>query len=83
MLRIASSSLPAESKERSPFWRRLAEVCKALRQTARLMCGVPDYEGYVAHLRGHHPDRLVPSYEEFFRQRQDARYGRNGNARCC
>ena len=83
MLRIGEFGVPAESKERSPLWRRLAEVRKALRQTARLMCGVPDYEGYVAHLRRHHPDWLVPSYEEFFRQRQDARYGKNGNARCC
>jgi uncharacterized short protein YbdD (DUF466 family) len=47
------------------------------------MCGIPDYDGYVEHLRRHHPERPVPSYEEFFRQRQDARYGRNGNARCC
>lgn len=73
----------AVSRQRSPWWRRLAEVGKALRQTARLMCGIPDYEGYVAHLRRHHPGRSVPSYEEFFRQRQDARYGKNGNARCC
>ncbi len=83
MLRIVELGRPAESKERSALRRRLAEVRKALRQTGRLMCGVPDYEGYVAHLRRHHPDRPVPSYEEFFRQRQDARYGKNGNARCC
>ena len=81
MLRIVG--LSAEDKDRSRLRRRLAEVRKALRQTARLMCGVPDYDGYVAHLRLHHPDRAVPSYEEFFRQWQDARYGRNGNARCC
>jgi uncharacterized short protein YbdD (DUF466 family) len=83
MLRIVGFGVPAQSKERTPLWRRLAEVRKALRQTARLMCSVPDYEGYVAHLQRQHPDRPVPSYEEFFRQRQDARYGRNGNARCC
>ena len=83
MRRIDGFGVPPESRGCSPLWRRLAELRKALRQTARLMCGVPDYEGYVAHLRLHHPDRPVPSYEEFFRQRQDARYGRNGNARCC
>jgi uncharacterized short protein YbdD (DUF466 family) len=83
MLRIVGFGVPAESNERSPLWGRLAEVRKALRQTARLMCGIPDYDGYVAHVRQHHRDRPVPSYEEFFRQRQDARYGRNGNARCC
>jgi uncharacterized short protein YbdD (DUF466 family) len=83
MLRITGFGIPSESEGRFPLWRRLAEIRKALRQTARLMCGVPDYEGYVAHLRLHHPDRPVPSYGEFFQQRQDARYGRNGNARCC
>lgn len=36
-------------------------------QTARLCCGVPDYDVYVKHLREHHPDRAVPSYKEFFR----------------
>jgi uncharacterized short protein YbdD (DUF466 family) len=63
--------------------RRLATAVGAVRRTARLMCGIPDYDGYVEHLRRHHPERPVPSYEEFFRQRQEARYGRNGSARCC
>lgn len=51
-------------------------------QTARLCCGVPDYEGYLQHLREHHPERAMPSYAEFFRERQRARY-RNGGNRCC
>lgn len=57
------------------FWKRAV-------QTARLICGVPDYDVYVAHLRAHHPDRAVPSYEEFFRERQIARYSGTGG-RCC
>ncbi len=56
-------------------WRRAV-------QTARLCCGVPDYDGYVQHLRTHHPERRVPSYAEFFRERQAARY-RGGGGRCC
>lgn len=56
-------------------WRRAA-------QTARLCCGVPDYEGYLRHLREHHPERTPPGYTEFFRERQQARY-RNGGNRCC
>jgi len=56
-------------------WRRAA-------QTARLCCGVPDYEGYLRHLREHHPERVVPSYAEFFRERQQAHY-RGGTGRCC
>ena len=62
--------------------RWLRECWHALRTTARLVCGVPDYEGYVAHLRRLHPERPVPSYEEFFAERQAARYGA-GRSRCC
>ncbi|AKF82862.1 Uncharacterized short protein YbdD, DUF466 family [Myxococcus fulvus] len=49
---------------------------------ARLMIGVPDYEAYVAHLRAHHPERPVMTYEEFFDERMAARY-RGGGGRCC
>ena len=51
-------------------------------QTARLCCGVPDYDAYVRHLRQHHPERPVPSYAAFFRERQEARY-RGTGGRCC
>ena len=51
-------------------------------QTARLCCGMPDYDAYVKHLREHHPERKVPSYKEFFRERQEARY-KGGGGRCC
>lgn len=57
------------------FWQRAV-------QTARLCCGVPDYDVYVKHLREHHPERSVPSYGEFFRERQEARY-RGTGGRCC
>ena len=48
----------------------------------RRIIGVPDYDTYVAHLREHHPDRKVPTYAEFFAERQQARY-RGGGGRCC
>ncbi|RAN79919.1 hypothetical protein B5P43_11885 [Bacillus sp. SRB_336] len=51
-------------------------------QTARLCCGVPDYDAYVKHLREHHPERAVPDYKTFFRERQLARY-KGGGGRCC
>ena len=55
------------------------------RQTGRLMVGVPDYQTYVTHRQITHPDLPVMSYEEFFRERQTARYavskGRFGG--CC
>jgi uncharacterized short protein YbdD (DUF466 family) len=57
------------------FWKRAV-------QTARLSCGVPDYDVYVKHLREHHPERPVPSYKEFFCERQIARYKGTGG-RCC
>ena len=53
-----------------------------LARTARLAIGVPDYDNYVAHRRLNHPGEPVMSYEEFFRQRLDARYER-GRSRCC
>lgn len=53
-----------------------------LRDLFRLMCGVPDYDGYVAHLRRLHPERAIPTYEEFFAEQQQARY-RRGRTRCC
>ena len=60
----------------------LSLLFSRVRQSARLMCGLPDYDDYVQHLRSLHPERAIPSYEMFFRERQDARYGR-GMARCC
>ena len=63
---------------------RLVEAARGLRRTGRLMCGIPDYDGYVAHLRQHHPDKAVPSYRDFFRDRLEARYGgKGGTTRCC
>ncbi|MEM5399235.1 MULTISPECIES: YbdD/YjiX family protein [Paraburkholderia] len=53
-----------------------------LGQAMRLMVGLPDYEGYVAHARETHPGRPVMTYEEFFRERQNARYG-SGAGKCC
>lgn len=55
-----------------------------LGQTARLMVGLPDYDNYLNHMQKNHPDQPVMSYEAFFRERQDARYGGNGRiAKCC
>ena len=53
-----------------------------LRQSLRLMVGVPEYDTYVAHMRNRHPDQPVMPYEAFFRERQEARYG-GKVGRCC
>jgi uncharacterized short protein YbdD (DUF466 family) len=55
---------------------------RALARTARLMCGVADYDAYIAHRRARHPGQPTLSYEAFFKERQQARYGA-GAVRCC
>lgn len=57
-------------------WRRLV-------QTARLCCGIPDYDNYVRHMAEKHPDRPVMDYPTFFRERQEARFGGGKGFRCC
>jgi uncharacterized short protein YbdD (DUF466 family) len=57
---------------------------KLAAQTAHLMVGLPDYENYVAHRQQTHPDQPVMSRVEFFRERQESRYGGKGRVfRCC
>ncbi|HEX7719654.1 MAG TPA: CstA-like transporter-associated (seleno)protein [Woeseiaceae bacterium] len=57
-------------------WRRLL-------QGARLCCGLPDYESYSRHFKEVHPERPVPDYATFFRERQGARYRGGRGTRCC
>ena len=54
-------------------------------RAARLMVGIPDYQTYVDRRRACHPNERIMSYQEFFQDRQNARYG-TGNGRfrgCC
>jgi uncharacterized short protein YbdD (DUF466 family) len=54
-------------------------------RTARLMVGVPDYDVYVRHRQTTHPGQPVMTYEEFFVERQEARYaiGKGRFRGCC
>lgn len=62
----------------------VGKVGRYLGQAMRLMVGLPDYDTYVAHMRENHPGQPVMSYEDFFRERQEARYGgKGGSGRCC
>jgi uncharacterized short protein YbdD (DUF466 family) len=54
-----------------------------LRRTARLMVGMSDYDAYLRHMADHHPDRPVMDRTQFFRNRQEARYGGKNGGRCC
>lgn len=60
----------------------LAKMGRYLGQSLRLMVGLPDYQTYLEHMENTHPDRPPMSYEEFFRERQEARYG-GGQGKCC
>ncbi|MEQ5209096.1 YbdD/YjiX family protein [Proteus sp. fly-1067] len=63
----------------------LGKTGKYLGQAARMLVGIPDYDTYVQHMKGNHPDKPVMTYKEFFPERQDARYGGSGKGgfRCC
>ncbi len=66
------------------MFENLAKAGKYLGQAARLMVGVPDYDTYVQHMRVTHPEQTPMTYEEFYRERVEARYGgKNGTSRCC
>lgn len=54
-----------------------------LRETAHLMVGLPSYAAYLRHMAERHPERTPMSEPEFFRDRQEARYGGKNGGRCC
>ena len=54
-----------------------------VQETARLMVGLPPYDTYRQHMAAHHPGDAVMSEVEFFRNRQEARYGGRTGGRCC
>jgi uncharacterized short protein YbdD (DUF466 family) len=51
-------------------------------RVVRRVSWMPDYAAHVEHLARCHPDRTVPSPEEFFQAYVRARYG-DGPTRCC
>lgn len=64
------------------LFKSVRSFAKGVATTARLMVGVPDYERYVQHRQTMHPGEPVMSYEEFFKERQNSRYG-GKISRCC
>ncbi len=63
----------------------LNRLARKLRDGARLMVGQGDYDAYARHRRENHADAPVMTREEFFLERQAARFGENGARafRCC
>lgn len=49
------------------------------------MVGQGDYEAYAEHMRRHHGDRAIMTPAEFFRAREEVRFGAGGRGafRCC
>lgn len=64
------------------MFKDLARMGEYLGQAARLMVGLPDYDTYFQHMRMKHPDQAPMTYEEFFRERQEARFG-GASGKCC
>ncbi len=60
----------------------LRQAGRYMAQSLRLMVGLPDYGSYLEHMQRTHPDQAPMSYEAFFRERQQARYG-SATGRCC
>ena len=50
---------------------------------ALLMVGQPDYQAYLRHMSERHPERTPMTRIEFFREREQARYGGKSGGRCC
>ena len=61
---------------------RLLERARALRKAYLQVFGIPDYEGYLAHMAVRHPGTAVLTQREFFAQAIDRRYSVRG-PRCC
>ncbi|MCI4591421.1 putative selenoprotein [Sphingobium sp. BYY-5] len=61
----------------------MSGLLDTLRRTARLMVGMPDYDAYLRHMADHHPNQSVMNRVQFFRDRQEARYGGKNGGRCC
>jgi uncharacterized short protein YbdD (DUF466 family) len=63
---------------------RWPDAIRRLRETARLMVGVPDYEAFAAHRRARHPDEPVPSRADFQRLCAERRFaGEPGKGSGC
>lgn len=61
----------------------LKQAGRYLGQSMRLMVGLPEYSNYVAHMEATHPGQPIMTYEAFFRERQQARYGGAGKGGGC
>lgn len=74
---------PGEDTGMAGRWKAsLGQAGRYLGQSLRLMVGMPDYDTYLNHMERTHPGTEPMSYEAFFRERLEARYG-GGAGKCC
>jgi uncharacterized short protein YbdD (DUF466 family) len=78
---MSASETPVAAS--SGWTQEVAQAGRYLAQSFRLMVGLPNYDTYVKHMALTHPDQPAMSYEDFFRERQQARYGGKGRSSCC
>lgn len=64
------------------LWLQLREQVVTCVSAFRQVAGMPDYAGYVRHLRLRHPSWPIPTEREFYEVYVNARYG-DGPTRCC
>ena len=61
---------------------RLVEKLSSIARALRAVLGAPNYEQYLAHVRGSHAGRTPMSREQFVAERMENRYSKPGS-RCC
>lgn len=61
---------------------RLAALWQQGRHFGAMLVGVPDYEAYVRHMLGKHPELTVMTQAQFLRSRMEARLGAKGAGKC-
>ena len=74
--------MPASSGAASQWGSRAVHVMTRLGNIFRRVAGMPDYLGYLQHLRSCHPEMRVPTQQEFYSEFVRSRYG-DGPTRCC
>jgi uncharacterized short protein YbdD (DUF466 family) len=72
----------ARSAGGSSLAQPLRDGAHALREGWLQVCGIPDYERYLAHHAERHPGEPVLSQRDFFARAIDRRYCKSG-PRCC
>ena len=65
------------------MYNKITLTLRHFSQSLRLMVGMPEYSTYVEHMKSIHPDQMIMTYEDFFHERQEARYSGNGKISCC